>query len=113
MRPACQNDYSKLTLLYEEVITQPEAVAKEIGFTYNPAEQIGGISLKGLAPEDLAALKAAGRGPDWEFTDRRVGSPTEGVTFYVPVGSSREAIILRLNEHLKQRGLPEFTPTSP
>jgi hypothetical protein len=112
VRPARQNDYNRLTLLYEEVITQPEVVAKEIGFTYNPTEQIGSVRLQGLDPAILAKLKAAGKTGDWEFTDQRTDSPTKGITFYVPAGSSREAILARFNEQLKQRGLPEFKPAS-
>lgn len=84
---------------------KPEEVAKEMGWTYNPTKQIGSIRLEGLSEADLTKLSASGRGPDWEFTDRRKGSPTEGVTFYVPEKSSREDILARRDDHLKQRGL--------
>lgn len=66
----------------------PEAVAKEIGFTFRPGRQIGSMSMEGLTAEEIAKLKAAGQPVLWDFTD-----PNSGITFYAPEGSTRQQIL--------------------
>jgi N12 class adenine-specific DNA methylase len=73
----------------------PEEVAKEIGFTFNPKSEAGGVNLQGLPPEVAAQFPKM-----WEFTFPGQG-PLYGATFYVPQGASREDILKRAQEVTK------------
>ena len=66
----------------------PEAIAKAIGYKFNPTQQIGGVKLEGLTPEMIAELKKVSP-PQWEFT-----SPN-GLTFYMPEGSTLDQVQTR------------------
>lgn len=57
------------------------------GWSFNPI----GIKLDGIPPELASQIHQ-----QWEFTDRRKGSPTEGITFYVPEGASLDVIKARI-----------------
>lgn len=76
------------------LLTGAEAAAKETGLTFKPQ---GPIQEKGLTPEELAQIPKL-----WEFTDRRVGSPTEGMTIYVPEGASKEQIVSQWKSKQKE-----------
>jgi hypothetical protein len=76
-----------------------EDVAREIGFSLSPVRQFGGVRVEGMSAEEYAAF-AAELPEFWEFTDRRFDSATRGLTFYVPVGTSREEILERYQEKL-------------
>ncbi len=66
----------------------PRVAAAQTGWTFNPSSQVGGMSTEGLPPEILAQLPK-----QWEFTDRRKSSPTEGTTLYVPEGATHEEVL--------------------
>lgn len=84
---------------------EAERQAKDIGFTLSPVTQYGSVDARGLKPAEIQELKDAGFPATWEFTDRRPGSETEGFSFYVPEGASRQEIVTALNQGRQARGL--------
>lgn len=79
--------------------------AKQIGYNFVPGRQIGSVKLDGLPPETRAKLEAE-IPIQWEFTH-----PKTGITFYMPEGSTREAIIARAAE--KDAGVAKAAPVPP
>lgn len=82
----------------QEALTVPKQAESETGFTFNPTSQFGGMSTEGVPLEMVAQLPK-----QWEFTDRRKGSPTEGMTFYVTEGSTVDQIKNRYQEKLAEK----------
>jgi hypothetical protein len=66
----------------------PLNAANARGWSFNPTSQAGGMVLEGLTEAEKAQLPK-----QWEFTDRRKGSPTEGTTVYVPEEATHEQIL--------------------
>lgn len=74
------------------------------GFTFKPASS---VNLEGAPPELADQIKEANRGKEWELTDRRKGSPTEGLTTYVPEGSTREQMAKAVEDKVATVGKVE------
>ena len=70
--------------------TDPASIADEMGLTFK-AQDAPAVNFTGMPPEMVAQFKAQFK-PQWEFTDRRKGSRTEGLTFYAPEGSTPQEI---------------------
>lgn len=86
----------------------PEGSAAEFGLRFKPA---AGFKMEGVPPEMESQLRDIHNRSGWEFTDRRPGSATAGMTFYTPVGADRDTIIDRYqNTAAKFLGLPEVEP---
>lgn len=66
----------------------PRVAATESGWSHNPESQYGGMKAEGLPQEAIDQLEK-----QWEFTDRRKGSQTEGTTLYVPENSPKADIL--------------------
>jgi len=89
--------------------TAAQAAAEELGLSIRQ-NVLGGME---LTPDQIAKLRQGGqfKGLNWEFTDRRPGSPTEGMTFEVPVGSKPEQIRAAFEE--RKKGWQPIKPTKP
>jgi RNA polymerase sigma factor (sigma-70 family) len=72
-----------------EAVPAPEPPKTTSEWTYE-GEQASGMAKESLAqlPPELAAKYPK----SWAFTDRRPGSPTEGYTTYVKIGSTRAEV---------------------
>lgn len=90
----------------------PAVIGRDIGFEFNPTTQIGAIRTEGLTPEQQSQLEST-MPKQWEFTDRRPDSPTAGLTFYVPEGSTRETIERRLQEKIAEQKPSANAPAIP
>lgn len=68
---------------------------QDSGWTLDPTSQFGAVRTEGLTPEEIATLSKV-MPKQFEFTDRRKGSPTEGLTTYVPEGASKADILKQI-----------------
>lgn len=67
--------------------------AQQTGWTFDGVNEAPGMSTEGMTPEMKAQVK-----PMLAFTDRRKGSPTEGITTYVPVDAKYADIVKALKD---------------
>jgi hypothetical protein len=89
----------------------PAKVASEIGLTFK-LQDAPAVNYEGMPPEMVKQLKDQFT-PQWEFTDRKTGSPTEGLTIYVPEGTPKQQIIERWNEKAKETQVVQTQVTPP
>jgi hypothetical protein len=82
--PATGQLVSEPTIGQQPVVEVPKQIEIQTGWTFKPT---GAINTESLPPELAAKIPK-----QWEFTDRRAGSPTEGFTIYVPEGATPEII---------------------
>lgn len=89
--------------------SEAEEVAKEIGATFKP---VSAVKMQGIPTEMAAQLEIERKKNGWEFTPQP-GSPIEGQTFYVPEGASRETILKRYQEKVKENEAVAPTTINP
>lgn len=81
----------------ETVLEIPQAVATQTGWTFNPANETGGMTLTGLTPDQVAQMPKL-----WEFTDRRPDSPTRDYTTYVPQSYGPEQGVVHIQNKTQE-----------
>lgn len=84
-----------------KVAPSPAAdAAQELGFEAK-RNDAAGMNTEGMPPEMVAAIREK-HGPQIEFTDKRPDSPHPGMTFYMPEDATKEQIVARYQEKVKE-----------
>lgn len=81
---------------------EAQRFAQDTGLTLHPELQYGSMSSRDVPPELLQQMQHMAM---WEFTDRRQGQPSAGITFYVPVNASYDEMMQRWEQKKKEFGL--------
>lgn len=72
--------------------TPAKSAAEATGWTVDPVAKFPGVNMGGLTPSEVEQMSKV-MPKQYEFTDRRKGSPTEGLTTYVPESATTEEIL--------------------
>lgn len=75
----------------------PEQIAKSLGLSFK-SQDAPAVNYEGMPTEMQQQFKDKFGKSQWEFTNKQKGSANEGITFYMPEGSSKEEIIKRMEE---------------